>query len=86
MIVEYIRYKIDPGRANEHDQNSAMKGVAAHDLVGSPNVVETDALMKRFGNTAVVNKVDPRVPRGTAFGYLGPNGAGKTTLIGCCSG
>jgi len=29
----------------------------------------------------VVDGVDLRVPRGSAFGYLGPNGAGKTTTI-----
>jgi ABC-2 type transport system ATP-binding protein len=45
------------------------------------NVVETDGLTKRFGERAVVNGVELRVPRGVAFGYLGPNGAGKTTLI-----
>jgi ABC-2 type transport system ATP-binding protein len=44
-------------------------------------VVETTALTKRFGDRTVVDHVDLRVPRGSAFGYLGPNGAGKTTLI-----
>jgi len=44
-------------------------------------VVETHALTKRFGNRTAVDRVELRVPRGSAFGYLGPNGAGKTTLI-----
>src|SRR4051795_10959995 len=44
-------------------------------------VIETEGLTKRFGDRAVVDGVDLRVPRGCAFGYLGPNGAGKTTLI-----
>jgi ABC-2 type transport system ATP-binding protein len=47
----------------------------------SPFVVETESLTKKFGDRAVVQGVDLRVPRGVAFGYLGPNGAGKTTLI-----
>jgi ABC-2 type transport system ATP-binding protein len=47
----------------------------------SPYVVETKSLTKKFGERAVVQGVDLRVPRGVAFGYLGPNGAGKTTLI-----
>jgi len=47
----------------------------------SPYVVEVDGLTKRFGERTVVQNVDLRVPRGSAFGYLGPNGAGKTTLI-----
>jgi ABC-2 type transport system ATP-binding protein len=38
-------------------------------------------LTKRFGDRVAVDKVELRVPRGSAFGYLGPNGAGKTTLI-----
>jgi ABC-2 type transport system ATP-binding protein len=44
-------------------------------------VVETEALTKRFGTRVAVDRVDLRIPAGSAFGYLGPNGAGKTTLI-----
>jgi len=47
----------------------------------STYVVETEGLTKRFGDKVVVDGVDLRIPRGSAFGYLGPNGAGKTTLI-----
>jgi ABC-2 type transport system ATP-binding protein len=47
----------------------------------SINVVETTGLTKRFDDKVVVDNVDLRIPRGSAFGYLGPNGAGKTTLI-----
>jgi ABC-2 type transport system ATP-binding protein len=45
------------------------------------HVVETEGLTKRFGDKVVVEGVDLRIPRSSAFGYLGPNGAGKTTLI-----
>jgi signal transduction histidine kinase len=52
------------------------------DLNGSsPYVIETSGLTKRFGERTAVDRVELRVPRGSAFGYLGPNGAGKTTLI-----
>jgi ABC-2 type transport system ATP-binding protein len=44
-------------------------------------VVETTGLTKRFGERVAVDRVDLRIPAGSAFGYLGPNGAGKTTLI-----
>ncbi len=44
-------------------------------------VVETESLTKRFGDRVAVDRVDLRIPAGSAFGYLGPNGAGKTTLI-----
>jgi ABC-2 type transport system ATP-binding protein len=53
-----------------------MKGEGASEFA-----VETIGLTKRFGTRMVVNHVDLRVPRGSAFGYLGPNGAGKTTTI-----
>src|ERR1700739_4009148 len=43
--------------------------------------VETDGLVKRFGERAAIDRVDLRVPMGSAFGFLGPNGAGKTTMI-----
>src|SRR5215472_9336214 len=57
------------------------------DLDAGPRVpasgcaVETTGLTKRFGDRTAVDRVNLRVPAGTAFGYLGPNGAGKTTLI-----
>lgn len=51
------------------------------DAPGAGWAVETHHLTKRFGDSAAVDDVDLRVPRGCAFGYLGPNGAGKTTLI-----
>jgi ABC-2 type transport system ATP-binding protein len=43
--------------------------------------IETSSLTKRFGERAAIDRVDLRVPRGSAFGFLGPNGAGKTTMI-----
>ena len=44
-------------------------------------VIETKALVKKFGDRAAVDGVDLHVPAGAAFGFLGPNGAGKTTMI-----
>ena len=44
-------------------------------------VIETNDLVKRFGDRPAVAGVDLRVPGACAFGFLGPNGAGKTTLI-----
>ncbi len=44
-------------------------------------VIETEALTKRFGGNIAVNEVSLSVEEGEAFALLGPNGAGKTTLI-----
>jgi len=54
---------------------------AGQRVPASGYAVETTGLTKRFGDRTAVDRVDLRVPAGTAFGYLGPNGAGKTTLI-----
>ena len=43
--------------------------------------IETDGLVKHFGETRAVDGVDLQVRAGTVYGVLGPNGAGKTTTI-----
>ena len=43
--------------------------------------VETNALVKHFGDTRAVDGVDLAVRAGTVYGVLGPNGAGKTTAV-----
>ncbi len=43
--------------------------------------IETDELVKVFGETRAVDGIDLAVPTGTVYGVLGPNGAGKTTMI-----
>ncbi|SDJ59936.1 ATP-binding cassette domain-containing protein [Natronorubrum texcoconense] len=43
--------------------------------------VETEGLVKHFGETKAVDGVDLTIPAGGIYGLLGPNGAGKTTVI-----
>ncbi|MCK4339733.1 MAG: ATP-binding cassette domain-containing protein [Candidatus Cloacimonetes bacterium] len=50
------------------------------------NVIEANALTKRFGNVTAVNHVTFSVNEGEIFGFLGPNGAGKTTTIRMLTG
>jgi len=45
------------------------------------NAIETNGLVKHFGDTRALNGVDLRIRQGTVYGLLGPNGAGKTTTI-----
>ena len=45
------------------------------------NAIETEGLVKVFGETRAVDGIDLAVPAGTVYGVLGPNGAGKTTTI-----
>jgi ABC-2 type transport system ATP-binding protein len=50
-------------------------------MPGSPLAIETEGLVKVFGETRAVDGIDLGVPAGSVFGVLGPNGAGKTTTI-----
>jgi ABC-2 type transport system ATP-binding protein len=43
--------------------------------------IEATGLVKTFGDTVAVDRLDLRVPTGQVFGLLGPNGAGKTTVV-----
>ena len=43
--------------------------------------IQAEGLVKRFGQTAALDKVDLTVRTGTVLGLLGPNGAGKTTAV-----
>jgi len=47
------------------------------------NVIEVDALTRRFGKFTAVDNISFQVGKGEIFGLLGPNGAGKTTTIRC---
>jgi ABC-2 type transport system ATP-binding protein len=49
----------------------------------TPNttLIQTQDLVKRFGEKVAVDQVTFQVHAGEVFGFLGPNGAGKTTTI-----
>jgi ABC-2 type transport system ATP-binding protein len=44
-------------------------------------IIQVTDLVKKFGDTTALNKVNLSVEKGELFGLLGVNGAGKTTLI-----
>jgi ABC-2 type transport system ATP-binding protein len=46
-----------------------------------PNAIETNGLIKTFGDTRALDGVDLQIREGSVYGLLGPNGAGKTTTI-----
>jgi len=47
------------------------------------NVIQTQGLIKSYGNVQALFGVDLEVKQGEVFGFLGPNGSGKTTTIRC---
>jgi len=49
-------------------------------------VVEADALVKGYGDRALIDGLAFKLPRGGIVGVIGPNGAGKTTLFRMIAG
>jgi ABC-2 type transport system ATP-binding protein len=49
-------------------------------------LVETRALVKRFGAFTAVDDISFKVARGEVVGFLGPNGAGKSTTMKIIAG
>ncbi|KQT85152.1 amino acid ABC transporter ATP-binding protein [Aurantimonas sp. Leaf443] len=45
--------------------------------------ISVSGLVKRFGETSVLNGIDLDVPRGAVTCLLGPSGSGKSTLLRC---
>lgn len=43
--------------------------------------LETQDIVKQYGNHTALNGVSIQVPQGCVYGLLGPNGAGKSSLI-----
>ncbi|MDR1090655.1 MAG: ATP-binding cassette domain-containing protein [Prevotella sp.] len=43
--------------------------------------IETQDIVKQYGNHTALNGVSIQVPKGCIYGLLGPNGAGKSSLI-----
>jgi ABC-2 type transport system ATP-binding protein len=44
-------------------------------------VILTEGLIKHYGSTLALDRLDLAVRDGEVYGYLGPNGSGKTTTI-----
>ncbi len=49
-------------------------------------LLDVQGLVKRYGETRVVDGVDFSIAPGECLGVIGPNGAGKTTTIRMCLG
>src|SRR3989440_3127543 len=69
------------GRRSGDPERARVRRHADRDDMSDDLAIETTGLTKRLGHTAVVDKVDLAVPRGSVYGFLGPNGSGKTTTI-----
>lgn len=84
-----------PTSARDHSLETVAAGEAVDETVADDEeatdsetadgetafAIETEGLVKHFGETKAVDGVDLSVPAGGIYGLLGPNGAGKTTII-----
>lgn len=50
------------------------------------NIIEVNNLVKKFGETVVINECNLSVKEGEIYGFLGANGAGKTTMFKLLTG
>ena len=44
-------------------------------------ILKTNALVKKYGQTTVLNNINMTINRGDIYGFVGKNGAGKTTFM-----
>jgi branched-chain amino acid transport system ATP-binding protein len=62
------------------------RALAQAPVVDENNVLDVQAMTRRFGGLVAVNRVSFTVQKGEIFGLIGPNGAGKTTLFNLITG
>jgi ABC-2 type transport system ATP-binding protein len=72
---------VDPAVTEEEAETTEPASPAAGDVV-----LQVTGLLKTFGDTVAVDRIDLNVRSGTIFGIVGPNGAGKTTTLSMVTG
>jgi ribosome-dependent ATPase len=60
--------------------------IPPRETAGGEPAIEAQALTKRFGTFAAVDRVSFTIERGEIFGFLGSNGCGKTTTMKMLTG
>lgn len=66
--------------------DAAPRSVAGSCSAAAVPALALYGLVKAFGDTVAVDRLDLSVPAGSFFGLVGPNGAGKTTALAMAVG
>jgi ABC-2 type transport system ATP-binding protein len=69
------------GDFNSRDAAGTGAGGGNGHGIATPNAIEVEHIVKKFGDFTAVDDVSFAVKEEEIFGLLGPNGAGKSTLI-----
>ncbi len=77
-VEELMQIQADRG------ENTVAITLAGRRLGGQ--VLKTQQLEKRYGDTMILNGVDLQLEPGDRIGIMGPNGAGKSTLLDILAG
>ena len=67
-------------------QTGCAKLTLERDDVKSRNVIDTDKIVKSFGDRVIIDDFTFKVQRGDRIGIVGGNGTGKTTLLKLLTG
>ncbi len=91
IMIATSSAETDTGGPACRTHGGAMSAAAHAPLVSpsaraSPQVLDIDALSKRFGSFRALDGVTLRVEPGSVHALLGENGAGKSTLVKCIMG
>jgi len=62
-------------------QAEPTRSRARADLRSSLSAITTEGLVRNFGATPAVERLDLDIRQGEIYGFLGPNGAGKSTTV-----
>jgi len=60
--------------------------MSEHEVSGSDNLLDAEAVRKEFGGLLAVNDLDFTIPERAIVSLIGPNGAGKTTFFNTLTG
>ncbi|MDQ4214094.1 ATP-binding cassette domain-containing protein [Microbacterium sp. ASV81] len=76
----------EPGIGSTTAEDSAEDAAETGQEPAQWHALVVRGLVKRFGDSVALDRIDLTVPAGSFYGIVGPNGAGKTTTLSIIAG